>query len=429
MEKQRILAFLLNRAWWLLFALLSWLTLPSLASSSAATVVPLSVFLAKANSVFQGQGDAFEQYVEIHRAYEHLSVADRRQAGQVLSMVDAMFGRYHDASVHYAESFPRANIQAPCAPATFHPEDAAASIARVAGDARLLMINESHSNVGTRASVLTMLPSLRQAGFRYIALEALTPGDEPNALRDGKLQGRGYAVDGRDAGFYLQEPVYAEVVRSAIVQGFQLVAYESSALENDKREAQQAEHVAAWLRANPTERLVLVGGYSHIWKTGGWMAERIGSMLGIHSVSLDQVEMLGRCTAERGGEVATTVWIGPHGRVWSAHPERVDATAVVTGSDIRGATNTWLTLGESRTPVRIVRDWCDGHVPCLIEARRAKEGDSVPADRWVRFAASEPTTLYLAPGAYLFSVRWRGGHRQALGSVGADGKLNGGPDS
>ncbi|MBB3229094.1 hypothetical protein FHW69_003743 [Luteibacter sp. Sphag1AF] len=428
--KQWKLQILLHKpATWARAALATCLALPIVAKPSPAPSAPLNAFMAKANDVFRGKGDAFEHYVELHGAYGKLAHDDRRQAGQVLSMIDAMFGRYQDATSHYAASFPVVGTQTACPTSSFRPKPAGSSIALAAGNARVLMINESHSNAVTRSSILAMLPSLKHAGFRYLALEALTPGDGPNSLHDDELSTRGYVRDTNDAGFYLQEPVYAELVRMAIAQGFELITYESNATGRDPREEEQANHLATWLRAHPKERLLVIGGYSHIWKADGWMAERLDSISDASSVSLDQVETLEHCGASTVSEVATNLWFDPNDRPWSAHPDRVDVTATVRGSGARGAPKTWLTLGGLREPVRLRKDWCSGHLPCLIEARRVGEPDSVPSDRWVRFAAKETDTLYLVPGPYVLTVRWVGGRVVVRGVVGTDGQFQESRDS
>jgi hypothetical protein len=333
------------------------LPFPLTATTSVPTPVTLGAFTAQLNDVFQGRGDAFELYVALHETYGKLSEADRRQAGQLLSMVDAMFGRYQDASAHYEMSFPASSSPAKCPPSAFRPVNTASAIKTLAGKSRVLLINESHSKVETRASILDMLPVLKRAGYTHLALEALAPADQGTGLRDSDLAARGYVIDDPKAGFYLREPVYAQLIRSALAEGFSLVAYESHDTDHEKREDEQARRLARWLREHPGERLVVLAGYSHIWKRDGWMAERLAKLTGTSPVSLDQVEAIGRCKIPRNGisNATSALWFSPDAHAWSARPDQVDATATFTGGG-RGDAASWLTLDGLR--VAVLRRTC-----------------------------------------------------------------------
>jgi chloramphenicol 3-O-phosphotransferase len=388
--------------------------------AEASKVDTLPAFMAQANNIFQGQGDAFEEYVTLHQSYPHLSASERRQAGQIISMTDTMFGRYEDASAHYEASFPPGSLPSKCPPGGYRPQDPSASIAGIVNNAQLVLMNESHSKVQTRASIIEMLPALKAAGYTHLALEALAPSIVENQLRDDGLQSRGYVRDDPKAGFYLREPIYAELVRTALALGFTLVSYESEDTEHAKREAQQADHIGNWLKSNPRSRLVVIAGYSHIWKQDGWMADLLSKQGGISLVSLDQVDAMGHCPT-RGRSQPFAFWLSPTNQAWSSHPERVDATVTSPDGGRRGNEHSWLDLGGQRLPTRLNSKGCSGHLPCLIEARRVTEPDSVPADRWVAFKSEEPTILYLAPGLYEVSYRWPHGQRTSRLDVPASG--------
>jgi len=359
-------------------------------------------FMNTAKTVFTGKGDDFTMYAVLHAEYQTLPPADRKQAGQFLSMIDAMFGRYDDAGRHYADSFPaKAPIECPSPPFQKTPiED---SIAAIAGNSRVLLVNESHSNVETRASIIRALPALRRAGYTHVAMEALNPAS-PDAITQGSgATGGDYLHDNVKAGFYLREPVYAQMVEEAHRLGYGLVAYESERTWDDQREAQQAANLKRWLDANPGARVVVVAGYSHIWKSDGWMAERLAASGVKSTVAVDQIDGLRGC---RGPENQRTpvLWMTRQQHAWSSQPARVDATVTWRPGRDRGGVSSWLTLGGRRMAVSIPQP-CQGKRPCLLEARHVGADGRVPEDRLVLFRVVENAVLYLSPGKYVVLAR------------------------
>ncbi|SDG54165.1 hypothetical protein [Dyella sp. 333MFSha] len=359
-------------------------------------------FVAHAQDIFQGKGDDFASYVALHDAYDRLTPAARKGAGQLLSMIDAMYGRYDDASRHYADTFP-AKVPPLCPSGPYAQTPLDAAILTVAARSRVLLINESHSMVQTRAAIIELLPTLRKAGFTDLALEALNPANADSLINAPAGAGRSALPDDIKAGFYLREPVYARMVENAKSLGFGLVAYESEDVDHQRREAQQADHLQAWLNLHPKGRLLVIAGYSHIWKNEGWMAEKLMASTGGAVVSIDQIDGLGGCRGPKPAAVPS-LWLSSAGQAWTLHPERVDATVTWRTSDRRGHASTWLSLGGMRKPVS-VPSACHGKRPCLVEATRDDARGGVPEDRLVTFKASESSILYVTPGNYIVVER------------------------
>ena len=382
----------------------------------AAANDPLAAFMGSVNDLFKGTGDAFVIYTGLHERYGAMKASERRQAGQLMSMADAMFGRYTDADAHYADSFPPKPLPT-CPSAPFQKQPMAEAIVRVAGDARVLMINESHSSVSTRAAIIDALPALRKAGFTAIALEALNPEHADDFVGAGHEKHDAYVRDDGEAGFYLREPVYAQLVNEARRLNYDFVAYEASDTTHDTREEQQAANLMRWIDKHPEARVVLLGGYSHIWKTSDWMAGKLMAA-GMRSVaSVDQIDAIRGC---RGGSDthSPALWLEPDGRAWTSHPERVDATVTAMPPAARGQGKNWLTLGGRRQPVDIARP-CAGVRPCLLEARKPGEADGVPEDRLVLFGKGEHATLYVAPGSYVLTSRTKDDQSQTALQIAA----------
>jgi hypothetical protein len=87
---------------------------------------------------------------------------------------------------------------------------------------------------------------------------------------------------------------------------------------------------------------------------------------------------------------------------------------------LRRGRPTWLALDGLRSPYVVAAERCGTHIPCLIEARYAAEGDdAIPADRLVLTAlpfnavSAKPRgtdigessgELYLRPGTYRLRI-------------------------
>jgi hypothetical protein len=360
-------------------------------------------FMDTSNRIFAGQGDSFLLYTQLRQQYASLPEEQRRQAGQIISMVDAMYGRYVDASAHFHETFPGFGEMLECLPDGM-PKDAKSALIGLASHSRVLIFNESHSMVGTRAFLIEMLPSLRKLGYNKLALEALYPSHNEPAVEE-RLMKRGYPLDSSKEGFYLREPVYGELIRTALKQGFTLVQYESEATATEVREADQARVLARQIQGSPKEKMIVLAGYSHAWKSGGWMAERLNRALSGGVASIDQTSGLGGCKKSRGQSSEPIVLEYPSGQLWASRDD-VDVTLIRNTPNDRDNNASWLSLGKLRRRILMPENLCGTHRPCLLEAiSHREETSAVPADRYVLFGQAERPYLFLEPGEYLLRIR------------------------
>jgi hypothetical protein len=391
---------------WLVGASLGALVFLVFCGPSATAAVPaanrLQQFMSTSNAIFTGSEDSFLLYVKLRQQYLLLDGQQRRQAGQILSMIDAMFGRYKDASIHFRESFPGFVNALTCPPGGV-VENAKSVVRQFASRSRVLIFNESHSEIATRAFLIEVLPLLRKAGYRKLALEAIYPSvGEPGASE--AIMSRGFPVDSSKEGFYLREPVYGELVRTALRLGFELVEYESEATAREEREEDQASTLARAMLGSPNEKMVVLAGYSHAWKSGGWMAERLNRKLVSGVISVDQVSGLAGCVGGHNSfpkSVAITIY----GHAWSSRSD-VDVTLLRNVDNDRRDSKSWLRLGGIRRQVILQDGLCQNRRPCLLEAVLDKEAaDAVPVDRVVLTKTVERPVLFISPGAYQLHVR------------------------
>src|SRR4051812_38455138 len=215
--------------------------------------------------------------------------ADTKDAIRQMSGTYASFvGQYQEALEYFAPPPPKPIDLDTAALSRMASEDAVDAIARLAANRQAVFVNEAHNMPRHRAFTANLLPKLRALGFSYLAVETLNDADTA-------LNTRGYPV--HNTGVYSNEPVFGEMLRTALKLGFKLVPYESGTSGADAREQGQAQHIVERiLRADPKARIVVHAGYDHINESGTLagaktMAIRFHEMTGIDPLTVDQVAM------------------------------------------------------------------------------------------------------------------------------------------
>lgn len=172
----------------------------------------------------------------------------------------------------------------------YKPRNALDAIASVAAERRVIMINEEHDAPLHRAFTARLLPVLYKKGFRYLAAETLSE-------EDTNLNVRGYPV--HKTGFYSNDPVFGDMLRSALKLGFKLVPYEHKPKQRcvspsdnpdfcqNERERGQAQNLYDRIFKNDPQAKVLVHvGRGHNQKL------KIGdlAMMGWHFRAISRIE-------------------------------------------------------------------------------------------------------------------------------------------
>lgn len=314
------------------------------------------------------------------------------------------------------------------------------AIAELAKDHQAIFLNENHNIALTRTLTVQLLAKLREQGYDTFAAETLYHDDED-------LAKRGYPTP--DTGFYTEEPIYAEMVRTALKLGYRVVAYESESMATgDAREREQARNLyqRAFDKQHPKARLVVNAGFTHIQKAGKYfdgsaMAQHFVKISGIVPITVEQTVMIPhdvlsgdhpvyRRIAQEVRFDAPIVFRNDAGALWSLRPQAFDVSVVFPAENYRRGRPTWAAIGGLRSPYGVTADLCRGTYPCLIEARYADEkDDAVPADRLVfelttassnaqeRVRTSSDAVpsgdLYLRPGRYRIVARDAGNRQLA----------------
>lgn len=367
------------------------------------------------------------QYKAMRDAYRaRKDKAFRIVFGQYLSWYQTYVGDYVGAHDSYSIRQLPAPDDAP-SPLTgvYQPRPALEAVAELAKGRKAVFLNEAHNVPLTRTLTVQLLPKLRAEGYTHFAAETLYAADTG-------LQQRGYPVPA--SGFYTMEPIYSEMVRTALKLGFKVVAYESEKEGNgDVREHDQAKNLYERVfKQDPNARLVVNAGYAHIQKNGKYlggrsMAQHFQKLSGIDPLTVEQTMLIHHPTGtenhpyytaaiEALHPAAPIVFEDKDGKPWSLKPKAYDVSVFFPPDVLRNERPTWLDLGGARVVSPINGRLCQGNYPCLIEARYADEGaDAIPADRLVldpvkdaqnlddRFLQqrSDPVgDLYLRPGSY-----------------------------
>jgi hypothetical protein len=351
------------------------------------------------------------QYEFYRDRHAHSDGVVRAFIGQVLAAKEAELGAYEQAVLQYPQGAPvlRTAAAALPDPARFRAVAAVDAVAALARERRIVMANEAHHVAQTRVLTLELLPRLRALGFTHFAAEGLSESD-----RD--LAARGYPVPA--SGPYIDEPLYGEIIRSALRLGFIVVAYESAAADDDSREEEQARHIVERVfRGRDDARLLVHAGYAHVHKRATYldtdtMAMRLARKTGLDPLVIDQTVLRpvapGREYADYrrlldrfAANEATAFVAADSGAAWSLEREIYDVSVLLPPSRLVNGRPDWLALGGERSAVAIGLDLQPASLPCVLEARYAGEPDgAVPADRILVERADTPTVLFLRPGDY-----------------------------
>lgn len=121
------------------------------------------------------------------------------------------------------------------------------------------------------------------------------------------------------------------------------------------------------------------------------------------------------------------VFVNADGKPWALR-DSYDVSVFFPPEKIERSRPTWLSLGGLRVPHYVSGTYCQGHYPCLVEARYSDEGtDAIAADRMLLdlpplsetaarvpvFASTQDApsgNLYLRPGKYQLNFSDDNGH-------------------
>lgn len=316
--------------------------------------------------------------------------------GQIHMQTLAAVGRED----RYAEVEGTRIVAGQCEPAGEREGDVIGTIAGLAADTRIVVINEAHDHPHHREFTRKLATRLAPLGYTHFAAEAF----DPDILDNEPLP---YART--NLGTYVNEPVFGTLVRTVKKLGLELVAYDAriSDAEADleayerarRREERQSKRLAEVFAELPdSNRLLIHVGYGHAAEVpvrgfGGneleWMAARLKRLTGIDPLTIDQTD----CVSDSGSVQLT-----------AASPRHVEGQydLVVAHPDLSFADGRpqWRAVGAV-AKVEIPGGLISRSARMIVEARFVDEPlDAVPVDR-VMLWPGELLPLLLPAGSYL----------------------------
>lgn len=319
-------------------------------------------------------------------------------------------------------------------------EPAIAAILERARDARVVILNESHSISGHRSFAAQVLRALRPLGFDIFAAETFSWGDQGATV---ETLGAGDAFL-PSHGYYSRDPVYAETAREALALGYRLAGYEQTQAQrrlgpdasstdriNERDEAQARNLIDHVLTPNPDARVFVLCGFSHVTEAPmddmEWFASRLKRLTGLDPLTMEQsfnwpafdpTNDAGatRAVLERLSPTQAVAVCEPSGRAFTTEPysDRVDLSIFHPRREPVNGRPGWLAADPMRRPAPVSFPAQDG--PALIQAVPRAEGmGAVPSDQVLLTPAQTSATLYLRPGDYLIRLETEAGWRPVGG--------------
>jgi hypothetical protein len=300
----------------------------------------------------------------------------------------------------------------------FPPVSALEAIAEAAAARQIVIVNEAHHVPQHRALTVELLKKLKQKGFTHFAAETLFE-------TDAKLNERGYPI--KDTGAYINEPLYGDIVRTALKLGYKVVPYEVAFGNGpDARERGQAGNLKKRIFEKDSQAKVLIHvGYGHnseaTRKNGTkLMAGYLKEFTGIDPLTVDQTAMSERSAPEYERPLyrfvaaqkyfnQPLVFQNQAREFWTHQNSGRDVTVFHPRSRYTNGRPAWLALGGERKQYRLPKDVCQTEKNCLVRARFAAESaDAVPIDQ-IEVRADTKTALMLPKGDFIIEAETAAG--------------------
>lgn len=200
---------------------------------------------------------------------------------------------------HSEQKMPKISSEDSIHFANFKPIDALDYLKETASKEKVIIINEAHHQPYHRIFTIKLLKTLYEKGFRYFGAETLSSWDT-------LLNKRKYPI--QNTGYYTREPLYADLIRTALDLGYTVFSYETNSIRPDSaginfREIEQAKNIKKVMTTNPDGKFLIHCGYDHLVETDypGWgkaMAGRLTEITGVNPFTIDQVRLTERSSVD-----------------------------------------------------------------------------------------------------------------------------------
>jgi hypothetical protein len=342
----------------------------------------------------------------------------------LMAYLNAYVGRYDRALAIQEQGWGKDEMQPDITASKiddYTPEPAAQAITRLAGPHQVVMINEEHVAPQHRAFTRDLLPLMWKAGFRYFAAET---------FNEDVSQMTSASYPNQKTGFYSDDPVFGDMIRTALKLGFKLVPYEfRSAVgcknpegkpnfcQNERERGQAQNLYDRTLKIDPKAKVFVHVGRGHNqkikmddWAMMGWHFRDIS---GVDPLTIDQMHSersdrrfeapIYRYAEAKWKITEPTVFQNKAGEFWKGYGHDLVVFHPRTRY-VNGRAN-WLLAG-GRREVRVKSlDLHGGHSPFLIQAFVDAEGnDAIPVDQIIIDNPGSQPPLVLPKGRFRLRV-------------------------
>jgi tetratricopeptide (TPR) repeat protein len=299
----------------------------------------------------------------------------------------------------------------------YEPQNALAAIGKLAETQQVAMINEEHVTPQHRAFTKELLPIMWAKGFRYFAAETFS--DDVS-----KMTASSYP--NQKTGFYSDDPVFGDMIRTALKLGFKLVPYEDRVsltcknppnkpefCQNERERGQAQNLYDRTLKIDPKAKVFVHVGRGHNQKLGsdesGMMGWHFKKISGIDFLSIDQMHSersqpkfetpLYRYAVKKWNITEPTVFQNKSGKYWEGFGQ--DVVVFHPRTRYENGRAVWLKMGGERKVVTVKGFTLSGTAPFLVQAFVESEGgDAIPMDQYIIADSSVVPVLMLPKGKF-----------------------------
>ena len=343
-----------------------------------------------------------------------------RTLAQYLATIEGKIGN-HETGLMWMDRF-KQNVDYSVKPLEkFTVIEAIPYIVERAVDHRIVITNERHHASTDRLLPLFLLKPLYEQGFRYLAVETLNESHTINKL--------GYPT--RYDGYYSNDVVYAQLLRSARSMGYEIVAYEQEddqrAPEDpenpinryDERDSWQAKNIISrTFKGDPKAKVLIHCGYGHVSESmltrSTPMALFLKNLTGLDPLTISQTHFSERSESEREHpwrkqaidldllDETPKVLMSPQGDL-IRYSKSVDIEAIGLRTTYEQGRPIWMRMNGTRQPVQISTAACENR-SCILEVFDPTEDEyAIPYDR-LEVDHNSTATVYI-PADVLLSIR------------------------
>ena len=316
----------------------------------------------------------------------------------------------------------------------FRAESAIDRIVEAAKSRQIVILNEAHMASRCRAFAQALVERLHAVGFNIFTAETLfnEPALTGVTPADVALNSGGAVTT--SVGYYVADPVYAEMIRSARAHHYSFAVYEARQDQMNAREEAEADNfVANILAKNPKSRVFAYCGYGHVvkkgWATFSPFAALLKAKTGIDPLCITQAEGLPapdpssdsdmlKWALDRFSPTVPVVITGGYGEPAFYSREQVDFVVVHPRLSKVDGRPGWLAgMPDRRRTLYALQEAVAAYA--LIQAipiREAAAPNVIPADQYPVPAGTRDVVFFLKPGKYEVRIETDAG-RRVLGNL------------